>query len=300
VLLRGDVSESALIAYMNRVRAAVPGIRVSTADTYDVLLAHPNVIVASDVVLPNYYPYWQGIAVDKAIASLHSWHQQIIAAANGKPVIVSETGWPSEGNTNGDAVPSLANAADYFENFLSWARANGVDSFYFEAFDEPWKAAHEGPQGAHWGIWDNDGVLKSGFDAALRGDAIADNWSGEAIVGGPGTPSIEFTTVPPYGSFDDLKGQIWHVQPSAYRVAVYIYVGGWWTKPTFANPLTAIFPDGSWTCDITTGGSDQNATQIAAFLVAATYSPPAMSGQQQLPASLYSDSVANVSATRSP
>ena len=91
-----------------------------------------------------------------------------------------------------------------------------------------------------------------------------------------------------------------HVKPADYRIAVYIYVGGWWTKPTFANPTTSIAIDGSWVCDITTGGSDQNATQVAAFLIPATYTPPPMSGGQTLPAELYSNAVANCSVTRSP
>ncbi len=71
-------------------------------------------------------------------------------------------------------------------------------SFYFEAFDEPWKAFNgEGPQGAHWGIWDNKVILKPGMRAVFDGETIADNWSGNQIIGGPGNPAISFTYVPP-------------------------------------------------------------------------------------------------------
>lgn len=76
----------------------------------------------------------------------------------------------------------------------------------------------------------------------------------EEIPGGPGNPVIEFTYAPPYGSFQNLEGQVWHVKPSDYKVAVYIYVAGWWTKPYWDRPLTTIQSDGSWICDITTGG----------------------------------------------
>ncbi len=61
---------------------------------------------------------------------------------------------------------------------------------------------------------------------------------------------------------------------TAHAVAVYIFVGGWWTKPTFAAPLSAIGPDGTWTCDITTGGADIYATQLAAYVVPVGYAPP--------------------------
>ena len=52
----------------------------------------------------------------------------------------------------------------YFNDFVSWARKNNAQYFYFEAFDETWKATNEGPQGAHWGIWDKDGNMKTGME----------------------------------------------------------------------------------------------------------------------------------------
>jgi hypothetical protein len=55
----------------------------------------------------------------------------------------------------------------------------------------------------------------------------------------------------------DLKGQVLHVNPADYYVAVFIRVrGGWWTKPYWAEPRTRIRVDGTWVCDITTGGVD--------------------------------------------
>ena len=111
--------------------------------------------------------------------------------------------------------------------------------------------------------------------AVFDGETIADNWSGNQIIGGPGNPAISFTYVPPYGSFDNLRGQVTHVKPSDCRVVIYIQVAGnWWIKPYSLSPLTIIEPDGSWVCDITTGGIDETATQIVAYLISATYSPP--------------------------
>ncbi len=113
-------------------------------------------------------------------------------------------------------------------------------------------------------------------------------------------PAIAFTFVPPYGSFQDLQGRVTCVTPADYKVAVYIFVSGWWTKPYFASPLTYIQNDGKWTCDITTGGTDQNATQIAAFLVPNGYDPPPLSGSQTLPPELFTHAVAHVIADRPP
>ena len=301
VLLRGDLSEAQLLAYMQRVKAAVPALPVSTAEVYSVLLARPAVIAASDIVLANYYPYWEGIDVHYAVASLHAQHQRVVAAAAGKLVVVSETGWPSCGETIRRAVPSLANAASYALNFVSWARANAVPYFYFEAFDERWKARYEGPQGACWGMWDADGVPQARDGSDLRRRVRPGQLERPCRARGPGMPAIVFTAVPPYGSFDILVGQVWHVDPFAHLVAVYIQVrGGWWTKPFFNTPLTPIQLDGYWTCDITTGGVDQEATAIAAFLLPGGYTPPLMSGGATLPPALDQHAVAQVTATRTP
>lgn len=299
VLLKKRLSENQLLAYIKWVRERLPNdIPVTTAEVYGELLAHPNVIEAVDVVFVNYYPYWEGIRVDTALAAIHAYHRQMVAATGDKAVIVSESGWPSCGNAVGQAVPNPENADFYVLNFVSWARATGVDYFYFEAFDETWKAKYEGPQGACWGVWDKDGVLKPGREKLFQGATVPNNWT---VPGGPGQPKIEFTYVPPYGSEDDLTGQIWHVAPPDHKVAVYIYVdGGWWNKPTFANPLTPIHVAGHWICDITTGGKDPYATRIVAYLLPNGYDPPLLSGAPALPPELGQNALAMVEATRSP
>ena len=60
VLLRGDLPATKLISYMHQVRSSVPlGIPVVTADAYGALESNPSVIAASDIVLEDFYPYWE-------------------------------------------------------------------------------------------------------------------------------------------------------------------------------------------------------------------------------------------------
>lgn len=114
------------------------------------------------------------------------------------------------------------------------------------------------------------------------------------------TPKVVITLLPAYGSFEDLRGTVECADPAAHRIAAYIYVSGWWTKPTFASPTAGIAADGSWVVDITTGGADQLATRVAVFLVAAGYTPPAMSGGPVLPAAIYDNAAAYLLAERAP
>ena len=184
VLLRGDLTEAQLINNINQFKNAVPGVPVTTADVYSIMRDHPNVMSACDVILVNYYPYWEGKDVNNAVAYVHALHQEMIVKAGGKEVIVSESGWPSDGNPIGDAVASLENACFYNLNFVSWARAENVKYFIFEAFDESWKANYEGPQGAHWGLWDKDGILKSCMQDIFDDLTVPDNWTCDITTGG--------------------------------------------------------------------------------------------------------------------
>ncbi|HUJ09339.1 MAG TPA: hypothetical protein VL171_04875 [Verrucomicrobiae bacterium] len=112
--------------------------------------------------------------------------------------------------------------------------------------------------------------------------------------------SIEFTYVPPYGSFNNLQGKVYGADAASNRVAVFIYVNGagWFTKPTCAAPLTSIQPDGTWAADITTGGSDQNATQIAAYVVPAGFSEPCVTNVFCIPEAAIQQALASTLVTR--
>jgi exo-beta-1,3-glucanase (GH17 family) len=303
-LLRGDVTEAQLIAYINQVKQAIPGnIPVATADTYDVLLAHPAVIAAGSLVLPNIYSYWQGVSYANALCDTVAAYQQVVAAAGGRPVWISEVGWPSAGNDIGAAVPSAENAAGFFRRFVSWARGANVNFFYFTSLDESWKARYEGPQGAHWGFLDKNAVLKPGMESVFEGDV--EPVSCDGTPGGAGDPELIFTYVPPYSfgtPFDVLEGQTWHVRPADFNVVIYIYVQawGWVIKPTLALPLTRIQSDGSFSARIDTGGNDRYAVEVAAFLIPASYNPPLIEQAPTLPQQLYDASVAHLQMHRTP
>lgn len=296
VLLRRDLSEAQLLSYMSQVRAAVPAsVLVATAGTYGELLSHPQLIAASDVVLGNFFPYWEEVPVEKAVCSLRLRYQRLVAAAGGKGVIIAETGWPSNGAPKGAAVASPANALRFFREFVSWARANNVTYWYFAAFDESWKASYEGPVGAYWGIWDKGGVMKAGMSTVFAGQVVPV----DCTTCGAGTPALDFTYVPPMGSGEWLEGKACHIDPVQVSLVFYINVAGnWWVKPYSNSPITVIQSDGSWSSEYVTGGMDQTASQFAAFVIPKSYSPPVILGGP-LPAGLYQAAVVWKQASRS-
>jgi GPH family glycoside/pentoside/hexuronide:cation symporter len=161
VLLREELPEQELLSYIQRVRAALPkDVPVGCVDAYYQFLERPALVAACDVILPNCYPFWEGADIGHAWLYLKRMHALVQAAAGEKNVIVTETGWPDQGQAVADAVPSAENAMRYFIEVQLWARREGVKLFYFSSFDEPWKLGQEGEVGAHWGLWDKDGHPK--------------------------------------------------------------------------------------------------------------------------------------------
>ncbi|MBK8789615.1 MAG: glycosyl hydrolase [Holophagaceae bacterium] len=160
VLLREDLSEDELLDYLQRAKAAVPGVPVGYVDAYYLFELHPRITAACDILMTNCYPFWEGCPRDRAVAYMQSMYQRTLAVANGKRVIVSETGWPNTGQAFHGSVPSVEGALRYFLDTCNWGRADEIPIFYFAAFDEAWKVGDEGDVGAYWGLWDKDGQPK--------------------------------------------------------------------------------------------------------------------------------------------
>ncbi|WP_298899666.1 glycosyl hydrolase family 17 protein [uncultured Psychroserpens sp.] len=160
VLYRNDLSLDELLDYIRRVKEALPDIPVGYVDAYYEFSVHPQLVEISDVILSNCYPYWEGCHIDGALHHMQQMFGQASDAGRGKKVIITETGWPSEGGSLKGAFSSEENAMKYFINTQVWAAKANIDVFYFSSFDESWKTGDEGDVGAYWGLWDKHEKLK--------------------------------------------------------------------------------------------------------------------------------------------
>ena len=162
VLLRGDITEQELIHYIKRVKEALVGLNIPVGyvDTYYEFYQRPKLVEVSDVILTNCYPFWEGSSLEDSLMHLRQMHAITHKVANGKKVIITETGWPSQGQTVENAYPNQLNAMKYFIQTQEWTKNEDIDMFYFSSFDETWKVRNEGELGARWGIWDKNEKLK--------------------------------------------------------------------------------------------------------------------------------------------
>ena len=397
-LYRGDLSAAQLVGYINQFKAAVPGVPAAVADDVNYLISNPSVITASDVVLWNDYPGQNGVSLQRSVYMLRQDYLRLKPLCGTRRVILGETGWASAGGT----IYTQSNQSSYFITVISWGRAEGIEIWWFSAFDEPWKIPVEGPFGGSWGIWNTSLQMKPGMDAVFQGKTVADTWTKDpdappvlptlSISGGGSFPEgwddhqigltvtlnkasnqtvmVKYDTadgtatagsdytaasgtltfpagtvaktiavtikgdllnepdetlkvvlsqpqnatvavaeatitlinddqplamvldhVPKIGEFGSLTGHCFGLDPAQYKIAVYIKVNGsWWLKPYFEFPYTTIGRDGMWSCSITTGGVDETATDVAAFLIDKDYAPVA-SSDGSLPIGITADAV---------
>ena len=144
----------------DEIEALIALAKEGYVDAYYEFSIKPKITEACDVILSNCYPFWEGCDLENSLTHMQQMFGQASHAANGKKVIITETGWPSKGTNLKGAFPSEEAAMKYFINAQLWSKKEGIDLFYFSSFDESWKVGPEGDVGAYWGLWDKNEKLK--------------------------------------------------------------------------------------------------------------------------------------------
>ncbi len=158
-VLRRDQTPAQIIAAMDLVRRQIRQ-PVSTAEPWHVWLDHPELGRAADFITIHLLPYWEGLSAEDANRRVMANLDRVRAAFPGKPIVIGEVGWPSDGRDIGAARASIVNQAGFLRRFFVEAQARGLDYFVMEAFDQPWKTAFEGRAAGYWGMFDLDRAPK--------------------------------------------------------------------------------------------------------------------------------------------
>ncbi len=108
-------------------------------------------------------------AMQRAVGFARGQYQSVVEYVHrvdpSKPVHIGETGWAS--HSSGLYGPEGSKASDEYKQALyhrymrAWTKETGIACFYFEAFDEAWKAAGD-PANAenHFGLFTVEGQAK--------------------------------------------------------------------------------------------------------------------------------------------
>ncbi|KAI0696909.1 glycoside hydrolase [Cytidiella melzeri] len=130
-----------------------------------------EVLEAVDYGMSNVHPWFANVSINDAAGWTADFFQENnVALANSltnKPqMFIAETGWPTDssdaGNeSNGPSTASAANLQIFLDTFVCQANQNGTGYFYFEYFDEAWKAAQFGGVEGFWGLFNGNKTLKA-------------------------------------------------------------------------------------------------------------------------------------------
>ncbi|VEU23084.1 DEKNAAC104205 [Brettanomyces naardenensis] len=129
--------------------------QVVTVDTLVAYENNPELCSASDFIAANSHPFWDG-NVDPSNSG--PWLQEQIsnvksACGGSKDVLITETGWPTQGSTYGSkGVPSTQNQLSAIQSI---SETVGGQVIFFTTYNDFWK--QPGPYGVeqYWGIFSN-------------------------------------------------------------------------------------------------------------------------------------------------
>ncbi|KAK6391038.1 hypothetical protein LTR65_004795 [Meristemomyces frigidus] len=179
-LYRGNFTGAELLEKIQDVQAILPDTLMGTADSWNKYAdGTADALIKGGVklLMANAFSYWQGKEVGAGAEYTYlddvqqaMGHIQLTAGSlDSIEFWNGETGWPTTGGTDyGVATAGTDLAAAYYTQAVCGMLDWGVNVFYFEAFDEPWKPASVGDNGAaedetHWGAMNADRSLKQGF-----------------------------------------------------------------------------------------------------------------------------------------
>ena len=125
---------------------------VGAVETAPAMMDNPAICDASDIVMCNIHAFFdRNTQASDAGPFVKGQVNRVKAACGNKRVVITESGWPHQGNANGAAVSSPENQRKAIDSIRA---SFNSDMFLFSAFDSGWKtdSAFTFNAERHWGI----------------------------------------------------------------------------------------------------------------------------------------------------
>ena len=112
-----------------------------------------------DFISLHTYPVWEYKHVHDALEYSRQNYHSVARLYPDKPVVISEAGWATNSNGRGICPENTSQElqAIYYADLMDWTGSEGILTFVFEAFDEPWKGSPDPMEPEkHWGLFTVD------------------------------------------------------------------------------------------------------------------------------------------------
>jgi len=158
------VDVDTMISYVQRVKKRVKQ-PVTVAENYEWWAAHGKKLAEElDFVSIHIYPIWEGRDIENGIHYSIENVQKVRNALPNSRIVISEAGWATTSSEFGDRAGE-EKQKQYYNWLMEWSKQMNITTFFFSAFDEPWKGNPYDPYGAekHWGLYFVDRTPKQVF-----------------------------------------------------------------------------------------------------------------------------------------
>eukprot|EP00536_Pseudo-nitzschia_multiseries_P016475 jgi/Psemu1/221450/e_gw1.1124.10.1 len=161
-IYRDDVTIDEAIGYLDKVRSLLNEYNVDVpAAIVDIAPIYSNsqaLRLASDVIATNTFPFWEGIPVELAVDELETDLGWLLGLpeSRGKPFVLGEHGWPSDGYIEGTGDASPEHQKRYLADSFCYLREKGWEYYLFTGIDNDWRQIQD-PNNSiegNWGILD--------------------------------------------------------------------------------------------------------------------------------------------------
>jgi exo-beta-1,3-glucanase (GH17 family) len=151
------VHQDTIIRYVKHVKGSI-NQAVSVAENYKWWAEQGQTLAeVVDFLAIHIYPVWEGKDIDKGLGYSIENIREVMNSLEGKTIVISEAGWPTKASEFGNNA-SESHQERYFLDIMMLADQMNITTFFFEAFDEPWKGDPANHLGAekHWGLFTED------------------------------------------------------------------------------------------------------------------------------------------------
>lgn len=109
-----------------------------------------------DFISIHTYPVWEHKNIHEAMEYTKQNFLGVAQKYPDKPVMITEAGWATCSNGRGINPDNVSEEYQeiYYNDLIKWCKDEGIITFFFEAFDEPWKGFSDirEPE-KHWGLY---------------------------------------------------------------------------------------------------------------------------------------------------
>lgn len=152
----GQANPSQVKEYIEKGRSALKSAgyngKVVSVDTFIAVINNKELCGLSDYIAVNAHAFFDGnVGASDAGKWVLQQIQRVSSTCGGKKdVLITETGWPSKGDSNGAAVPSKSNQQSAISSIKETC---GNDAILFTAYNDMWKSSGAFNAEQYWGIY---------------------------------------------------------------------------------------------------------------------------------------------------